>query len=123
MFFFSRLAPYSGIHISDLTKALARLATNTLYCMLDIPPEKIMTNLALLALAMKMVILDTNIFGVQNTTQLWRRSILYLPRIPFIHLVFFISKAGKMRLVWSFTIFRVAAYFRCLEKIANIVVA
>ena len=49
--FFSRLAPYSGIHISDLTKALARLATNT-YCMLDIPPEKIVTNLALLALSM-----------------------------------------------------------------------
>ena len=40
-----------------------------------------------------------------------------------VHLVFFISNAGKMRLVWSFTIFRVVAYFRCLEKIANIVVA
>ena len=38
-------------------------------------------------------------------------------------LSFFISNAGKMRLVWSFTIFRVVAYFRCLEKIANIVVA
>ena len=38
-------------------------------------------------------------------------------------LSFFISNAGKMRLVWSFRIFRVVAYFRCLEKIANIVVA
>ena len=32
-------------------------------------------------------------------------------------LSFFISNAGKMRLVWSFTIFRVVADFRCLEKI------
>ena len=38
-------------------------------------------------------------------------------------LSFFISNTGKMRLVWSFTIFRVVAYFRCLEKIVNIVVA
>ena len=54
---------------------------------------------------------------------LLQQILTYLHTFTYVHAVYFISNAAKMRLVLNFSIFRVVAYFRCLASLKIIVIA